>query len=271
MLDSNWEKWAEVQHFATDIVSRFSEEVWVSGHSVGGTLAMYEAASNPEVDGMILFAPALGLDPALKYAGLVSLLGKLSNRAAWYEIEPDLPVYRYESFPIYSGAQTYELISATLAALQNTSLTVPVFMVGSEEDTTVDSGAILDFVRSYGGQQHTVWYSQFPDALPDATRTLTEVVSAAIPDKNILGLSHLGLMTPPSHDFYGEAGAYYYCGHYYPSDISKYEVCVQGGHDFFGEITEENKEAGQLARITWNPFYDKMLQSLDSFLGQVNQ
>ena len=106
MLDSTWEEWQEHVHFATQRLAERVDRVYVSGHSTGGTMAVLEGTRNPAVDALILFAPAMMVVEASRYAGLVSLVGEIFPGAAWFEFEPEDAVYRYESFPYTTAAQT---------------------------------------------------------------------------------------------------------------------------------------------------------------------
>src|SRR5690606_17156121 len=108
---------------------------------------------------------------------------------------------------------------------------------------------------------HTLLYSQHPVDVPDGT----EVVISNLPEQNILSLSHLGLMTPPSHPWFGRDGSYHTCDHY-DSDSESYKRCKAGERDFYGEITRGNLEMGVVERIAFNPFYEALLEKVDRFI-----
>src|SRR5690606_26579375 len=59
LLKAGWEDWARAQHFATAQLAGEAEQVVLAGHSAGGALAILEASVNPDVDALMLFAPAL--------------------------------------------------------------------------------------------------------------------------------------------------------------------------------------------------------------------
>lgn len=266
MLDATWEQWLADVDFATSQLAARVDRVFLSGHSAGATLSVLEAMRNDAVDALILFAPAMAVDPASKYAIWLSRLGRFFPAAAWFELEPEDATYRYESFPFSAAAQTWELIQATQQGLAQTPLAIPVMTVASAQDTTVDVQATIDFMQAQANPlSYTLLYSQHD--LPPYTRT--QVVDSNMPEAGIISLGHLGLMTPPDHPHYGMNGAYRYCGQYFGEDNDAFARCKAGERDFYGEATAENRGYGLIERIAFNPFYDDMLAEIQLFLDQV--
>lgn len=267
MLESTWQDWHQDVQFATRILAEKADQVSLSGHSVGATLAILEAVRNPDIDSLILFAPAMEVDGASKYARVISWLGRLFPGAAWFELEPEEGIYRYESFPFTAAAETWDLIQQTTTALTAKPLTIPVFTVASAQDTTVHVQATFDFMQALSDpRSFTLLYSQFD--LPPYSRS--RIVNSFVPEQGILSLGHLGLMTPPEHPHYGVNGNYHYCGQYFGQDNDYYARCKAGERDFYGEGTEANQARGVIERIAFNPFYDDMLEELDFFIQQIN-
>ena len=261
-LDSHWQDWAAATHFAATQLAQGAEALFLSGHSAGGTLALLEAARNPDIDALVLFAPALGITPAARYARYIAPLGKVFKRAAWYEVRPDEAVYRYESVTFVSAAETYAQIEATRAEIAMQQRQVPVFMVASMQDNTVSTPEILAYMESNTHPaSRTLLYSQYQYE-GDAS---TEVVISNAPAQRVLSVSHLGLMTPPTHPHYGRGGDYRNCGHYGDAENPLYVQCKSGRRAFYGEATEDNLSQGVLERIAFNPFYDDMLVSMEEF------
>jgi esterase/lipase len=265
-LESHWQDWAAATHFAANQLALNAEALYLSGHSAGGTLAMLEAARNSDIDALVLFAPALGITPAAKYARYITLLGKAFRGAAWYEVRPDEAVYRYESITFVSAAETYALIEATRAELAAQQRQLPVFMVASMQDNTVSTPEILAYMEHNAHPaSHTLLYSQYRYTGDEHT----EVVISNAPAQRVLSVSHLGLMTPPAHPHYGRGGEYRNCGHYGNSENPLFVQCKSGRRAFYGEATEDNLSQGVLERIAFNPFYDDMLVSMDAFLRSL--
>jgi esterase/lipase len=267
-LDARWQDWAEATHFAAVQLAQQAEALYLSGHSAGGTLALLEAARNSEVDALILFAPALAITPAAKYARYVALIGKAFNGAAWYEVKPDEAIYRYESITFVSAAETFALIEETKAELAAQRRQLPTFTVASMQDNTVSTPEILAYMNdNTDPRSRTLLYSQYPYPAQEDI----EVVISNAPEQRVLSVSHLGLMTPVSHPHYGRSGAYRNCGHYENAENPLYVQCKSGRRAFYGEATAANLSQGVLERIAFNPFYDDMLASMQEFLQTAHQ
>lgn len=262
-LITRWQHWAKAQHFAVTKAAQMAETVLIAGHSVGAELALYEAATNPAVEGLVLFAPAMEITPAAKYAWLFTFIGRFIPKAAWYEVREDLSKYRYESITFSGADETYKLIKATQSALKKNPLAIPIFTVASYEDNTVHTQTILEFMAQ---QQHpasrTLVYSQQPRPSSDKVKVVLSHRETA----GILSVSHLGLMLPEGHLEYGSNGAYRSCGHYFENK-DLLAACRNGKRDFLGEVTDQNLKRGKVVeRIAFNPFYDELLMELDLFL-----
>jgi len=195
------------------------------------------------------------------------MLGKLFPGAAWLDVEDDGAVYRYESFTYHAGAETWALIQEVEKVMGGDPLGIPVFAVASVQDNTVSTQAILDFMRAESHPvSHTLLYSQH--AVPPYPNT--SIYDSNAPEQGVLSLSHLGLMTPPTHPHYGRDGAYRNCDAYYGSAPDSFARCKAGMRDFYGEITPENLAAGVIERIAFNPFYDDLLEEIELFIEQVS-
>lgn len=262
-LHTQWQDWAKVQRFAFNILQHKVENVFLSGHSMGGELALYEAAINPKVKGLILFTPGMQITPAAKYASYFIWLGKLFPKAAWFEVRNDLSLYRYESITFSAAHESYKLIRATNKALKSKALSIPVFTVASVEDNTVDTDVILTFMeKQLHPASRTLLFSQFP--IPAADRV--KVVLSSDEKRGILSVSHLGIMLPDSHPEYGRDGAYKSCGHYF-NEPEKFARCNSGLSDFYGEVSATNLQKGLIERIAFNPYYEALIETLDEFLS----
>ena len=267
-LDARWQDWAEATHFAARQLAQHAEALYLAGHSAGGTLSLLEAARNPEVDALVLFAPALAITPAAKYAQYVALVGKAFNGAAWYEVRPDEAVYRYESLTFVSAAETFALIETTKAELAAQSRDLPIFAVLSMQDNTVSTPEFLDYMKANSDPRSQVLlYSQYPFAAEENV----DVVISNMPEQRVLSVSHLGLMTPPSHPHYGRGGVYRNCAHYGDAQNPLYVQCKSGRRAFYGEVTADNLSQGVLERIAFNPFYDEMLAGMQEFLRTAHR
>lgn len=265
-LSTDWQEYSAAVAFATRVLAAKAEQVVLGGHSVGGALSILEATRNPEVDALVLFAPALAITDAARYARFIVPLGRVFPGAAWVSVEEDEALYRYESLTYTAAEQTWGLLQAVHAAENARVQQLPVFTVASVQDNTVSTPAILAFMqRNTNPLSHTLLYSQHDYS---SAAKLT-VVPATNRDAGILSLSHLGLMTSPDNPYYGRDGAYRNCAHYGAAAGADFAACKAGQRVWYGETTAENRQAGVLERIAFNPHYAAMTQSIMTFLDAL--
>jgi len=265
-LDTVWQDWLQTVHFATRQLADKAERVLLGGHSAGGALSVLEAVENTGVDALILFAPALGITDAAKYAQFVTPLGKLFPKAAWVSVEPDEAIYRYESITFTAAAEMHAMIKNLHDHDQTRLRALPIFTVASMEDSTVSTPRILDFMNANTHEHsRTLLYSQHPVQSSERIR----VIPSEDRMQGVLSTSHLGLMNSPENHYYGKDGEYRNCGHYGSSDNEDFILCKNGQRAWYGEATRENREKGIVERIAFNPYYDAMLGELLAFVKRL--
>lgn len=265
-LSTDWQEYSEALAFGARVLGSKAEQVLLGGHSVGGALSILEAARNPDVDGLILFAPALAITDSARYARFILPLGKIFPEAAWVGVDEDEAVYRYESLTFTAASETWALLQAVRAAENEQVQSLPVLAIASMEDTTVSTPAILEFMqRNRNAGSMTLLYSQHEQAGGERIK----VVSAMDRTQGILSLSHLGLMNSPANPYYGRDAQYRSCGHYGGSTNPDFVACKNGARDWYGETTDENLEAGVLERIAFNPHYEAMTQEVLAFIDRL--
>lgn len=263
-LSTEWQEYSAAVAFGARVLGSKAEQVLLGGHSVGGALSILEATRNADVAGLILFAPALAITDAARYARFIVPLGTLFPGAAWVGLEPDEALYRYESLTFTAASETWELMQAVKEAENPQVQSLPILTIASMEDSTVSTPAILDFMqRNNNSASRTLLYSQH--AL--AERDRVKVVPGADSEQGILSLSHLGLMNSSANSYYGRDGDYRNCGHYGASMTEAFTACKSGARDWYGETTSENRAAGVLERIAFNPYYEAMTQEVQAFLS----
>ncbi len=267
-LSTQWQEYSDAVAFATRVLAGKAEQVLLAGHSAGGALSILEAARNPEVDALILFAPALEITAAARIARFIVPLGRLFPEAAWVDISEDAALYRYESLSFTAAEQTWGLLQEVRRAENERVQNLPVLTVASEPDTRVSTPAILAFMqRNRNDKSLTLLYSQHEHAAGERMKVLPATDRAA----GILSLSHLGLMSSAANPMYGRDGGYRSCGHYGSAENPDYVACKNGERDWYGETTPENLEAGLLERIAFNPYYAGMTQEVQAFLQRLGQ
>lgn len=155
-----WEDWLAATRLAVRTASSYiqaDQPLHLVGFSNGGALAlMYcvDTLSNDDLrapDQLILIAPMIGVSPFAKYAGLFELPAILPffESVSWVDIHPEYNPFKYNSFPINAGRQSYQLITALHNHIDDTDSTKlaklpPILTFLSATDYTVQNQAVID-------------------------------------------------------------------------------------------------------------------------------
>jgi len=273
LLDTTWQEWAKTVAYGSYKLAEEVDEVYLAGYSIGGALSVYQSLRDSRVRGLFLFSPALRITPKAAWAKLHKLYSWLIPSAKWVDIKPDLDIYKYESFTKNAAAQTYALTRKLGAELrQGPGLDIPVFTAASADDITVEPLAIIEFMaRAQHPSSKLVLYTTEPGKSPAGiSAEKLELVNSAVPEQRILSSAHTAIVIAPEDTHYGVAGEYSNCVHYYPGDKEKYAACLRHPEqDIQGEITEKNRAAGILRRLTYNPNFAALKVSMRRFIDQL--
>lgn len=120
LVKVKWQDWAAAARLAArDIRSTIGPDkpLVLGGFSTGGALCVEYALSQrqgeelPRVTQMLLFSPAIGVDPLARLAGTVDMLSGIPglSRLGWETLMPEYDPYKYNSFPLNAGAQIWKL------------------------------------------------------------------------------------------------------------------------------------------------------------------
>ena len=161
LVTAEWEDWAAtvrlgVRHIRARIGA--SKPLLLVGYSNGGalvvqyTLAALEDESLPKPDGLVLLSPMLGVTPFARLSWIMSLLAPIPyfEKSAWLDVLPEYNPFKYNSFPVNAGKQTYELTTAIaeqFARLEPTGKLAgfpEVLAFQSLVDATVSTPAVVD-------------------------------------------------------------------------------------------------------------------------------
>lgn len=272
LLDVTWQEWAKTVAYGAHQLADEADEIYLAGYSTGATLSVYHSLRDNRVRGLFLFSPALKIARRAAWAKFHKLYSWLYPAAKWVDIKPDLDIYKYESFTKNAAAQAHLLIRQLGRQLYGHRLDIPVFAAASADDATVDSLAILEFMKhTCPDSSRLLLYSTEPDKFPpDFPADQIELVNSVFPGQKILSSAHTAIVLPPDDSHYGAGGEYSNCVHYYPDDTGKYAACLaHPEQDFQGEITAKNLEFGIMRRLMYNPNYNGLEFSLQTFIEQL--
>jgi alpha-beta hydrolase superfamily lysophospholipase len=183
LSEVRWEDWMAATRLAVREARRRvppPAPLHLVGFSNGGALAMkyvLDALDDPSLaraDRIVLLTPMIGITRFARFAGLAGLPAILPPfaKAAWLSIVPEFNPFKYNSFPVNGGRQSFRLTDALQSQLQRVAregrqgALPPVLTFQSVIDFTVSTPAILNAL-----------YANLPDngseiVLFDVNRTL---------------------------------------------------------------------------------------------------
>jgi esterase/lipase len=272
MLEVNWQEWAKTVAYGAYKLADEVDELYLAGYSTGATLSVYHSLRDYRVRGLFLFSPAIRVTSKAALANLHKLYSWLVPSAKWVDIKPDLDIYKYESFTKNAATQTYDLTRKLKDQMRKHELDIPVFIAASEDDRTVNTSVIFEFIeRVRYPSSKLVLYTNRPEKYsPDFLADRLELVNSAVPGQRILSSAHTSIVIPPEDKHYGMTGEYSNCVHYFPDNMEKYAACLKHPEqDFQGEVTAKNLKAGIMRRLMYNPHFESLKISMQKFIDRL--
>jgi alpha-beta hydrolase superfamily lysophospholipase len=161
LLDVAWEDWAAAARIAARHVRERigdARPLYLVGYSAGAALAVEYALARrageeiPDVAGLVLVSPAIGVSPVAAFARAQASLGGVPGfeKSAWTDLLPEYDPYKYNSFTANAGAQMYRLTQRIAEQLDALGGDAPVSGVPrvlafqSVADATVSAPAVVD-------------------------------------------------------------------------------------------------------------------------------
>ena len=200
LVNATWEDWsATVRMGARHVRQAIGPDLplVLFGYSNGGALVTKYAldalddTSLPPPSKLILLSPMIGVSPAARLAGTISLLGPIVEKARWIDVVPEYNPFKYNSFPANAGAQTSRLTRAIASQLAQAARDgvldrmPPVLALQSVVDTTVSTPAVaLELLdRLPAGRNELVLFDLNRQAGIDAFTRPEAVLPLLIGDK----------------------------------------------------------------------------------------
>jgi len=268
LLDARWQDWVDEHQHVLGLLGAEVDDVYLAGFSIGATINLYQSVRNENIKGQFLFAPAVKVLAAARLTCPLAWFGKWWQRLAWFSVQPDTDDFKYESISNRAICEVHRLIRALHRVSTLVERSIPLFVVASEKDATIDSAAILRwFARQKGVPRRMLYYSTGHPVVPSYVKT----VAAGFPDQNIRSFAHTALLQSPDNPHYGARGSYRFCTHYYRFDRQKYDLCKQGQESCLGEIFDESADCPVVRRLTYNPLFEDMLVDIREFLLELDR
>lgn len=95
-----WQDWAKTVDEATHQILDFCSQVFIGGESMGGLLALYQAAQTPQAAGVLCYAPAIRFRPRL-VGPLTRALAPFMESKAKPQGIPSAADTRWQGYTVY--------------------------------------------------------------------------------------------------------------------------------------------------------------------------
>ena len=284
LLNTDYEAWQQAASFAIEETLNDYQQVYLGGLSTGGALIfdylMQQKHVDEKIKGLFMWSPASKAKSDL--AWLAQYIDAIPF-VDWLDLDADIDFAKYESFPYNAGAQVHAIMSLVVGndVLASRQLhNIPLFVVASEHDQTIDTEHTLQLVQEWQlaspkeqMKKSVLIYYGDNNKLP---RKLADVMKVVVPEcsveslcSNIFDVSHIATTNSPDNPHYGVTGQYRNCGHYV-KDAERYQACKQNKQVIKGEVTAMNLTHNlPIQRLTYNPYYQEMLDEMTTFLKAI--
>jgi esterase/lipase len=285
LLNTDYQAWQQAATFAIDQTLNDYQQVYLGGLSTGGALIFNYLMQQKQVDekikGLFMWSPATKAKSDL--AWLAQYIDGIPF-VDWIDLDADIDFAKYESFPYNAGAQVHALMNLVVGEGANASRKmhdIPLFVVASEHDQTIDTAHTLQLVQQWqlaSPQEQMkksvlIYYGdndKLPTKLVDVMEVIVPECSAESLCSEIFDVAHIATTNSPNNPHYGVKGQYRNCGHYV-TDASRYKACKQNKQVIKGEVTAMNLTRDlPMQRLTYNPYYQEMLATMTTFLSNTH-
>ena len=281
LLQTDYEAWQQAATFAIDQTLNDYQQVYLGGLSTGGALIcnylMQQKQVDEKIKGLFMWSPASKAKSDL--AWLAQYIDGIPF-VDWLDLDADIDFAKYESFPYNAAAQVHSLMNLVVGEGANASRQmhdIPLFVVASEHDQTIDTAHTLQLVQQWqlsSPQEQMkksvlIYYgdnNKLPSKLVDVMEVIVPECSAESLCSEIFDVAHIATTNSPDNPHYGVNGQYRNCGHYV-TDAQRYKACKHNKQVIKGEVTAMNLTRDlPMQRLTYNPYYQEMLEAMTTFL-----
>jgi esterase/lipase len=260
LLDIEYPEWIRAVNYGIECLAERCEHVYIAGYSLGGILALRHAFQSSACKGLFLFAPVLKPISSLKYmlARYYRLFSWASNKGQWYQIAEQNNYMKYCCYTFNAAYQACQLIADTRTIIRKKSLDIPIFIAMSEDDEIISKRAVLSFFIGQPNLCNKLILYTNSHQNPGNEKII--VRNSSYPHHNILNFSHTCLTIAPENNYLGINSAYKDFSHYRNLDSLKTAKIYQGA------ISKKDLHRYTLQRLSYNPDFHYLLQSIDDFL-----
>lgn len=268
LIDVSYGQWREAVDYGVRILQQEVNSVYVAGYSLGGALATHMALDHPDLKGIILLAPAW----EVAFPWLAWQSKWLRHLQDWVDVDPHTIPVRYQSMATNAIAQTYATKEELQERLDETdSWNFPVFMALSIDDLSIQSDTVIELFQEHNAhpKSRVLLYGKPQEPITDSR---IQVIHSYMPEQKIYNFSHVAIPYAPSNPVFGEAGSHKECG-LYIGVVSQEEsaACMAQDNNWKGEVNTNDEAHYPLQRLTYNPLFNEMMQSIEQFVNSLEE
>jgi len=265
MLDISYRDW--LQDVRQHLANWESDDtpIYLGGFSLGGVLATILALENPSVDGLLLISPAYHskLNHLLRWSWLYQRFNPWMFGGMIIEDNPA----KYNSIPINSVTQYFNTSRYLKHQWRRRKLQIPVVMIATSNDSVVD----VDYMRSIyrnrfkSEQKRFILYTN--DTSIESKETELHRSSKHL-QRRILNQSHQSLINNASNPLFGESRGVLVCNGNKPEIFFG---CLRSSQHWYGAQHTPSPDGVAVARTTYNPDYDFIVDQIDAILQPASE
>ncbi len=263
MLNVSVDQWREVVNEQATILEKEVGNVWLGGFSTGGNLALEYALQHPQVQGLLLFSPAIKSNTRYDFLAPAAAVFRDWLRPP-SAVFPQQIATRYLRVPTNGFAQFYRTSASAQQLVTHQTWNKPVLMVLSEHDSVLNTAWILDqFEKTFTHPaSRVIWYGLARAEVAADARVL--VKPDYLPAERISQFSHMSVLFSPRNPVYGRHGSVVLCANGQPDAATK--RCLNGEEVWYSDwgLVEPDKVH---ARLTWNPWFDWQTQVMNEVVA----
>ncbi len=264
LLNTDYTEWLQAVRYGIATLKQDVEKIFLVGFSTGASLALYHAAEEGMMDGIMMIAPAIKLNSPFSFAiNWLEALQLAWQRARWFYVARENDYVKYSSIPFNAIRQVY-LLSLEINKISPAKLAYcPLFIALTYEDRIVCSKSTIQyFQQSKNPLNRMLLYSGSALKIDDPRILLRR---SSYPDMNIFNFSHVTIPVTPENFHYGKNGDFPFASHIEKNvrygALDKTDL-------FFRNLLYQLKLAKfNYQRLTFNPDFEFFINQLTEFVS----
>jgi esterase/lipase len=257
LLNADHEHWSRSVHEQITIFKKEVDQLYLGGFSTGANLVASYALQDDDISGLLLFSP--GFKAKSDVAMLAPMLPVFKSWLYTPSMKSVTNYVRYMTTPSNGFAQFYHTSAELLDLLEERQYSKPVFMVVSEADSVLDVRHIVELFSSRFNHPSSrlIWFGNNLHSQDSRIQSLP----AQVPQMRVSNFSHMGVLFDANNPYYGIKGTQRICGN--GQTDWAWRNCISG-EDVWYSAWGYQEEAKAHARLTFNPWFDDMIEVIRS-------